>query len=476
MREKHLLKQTLLAVMKGHQRTPSDHHRPLWHLSPVVGLMNDPNGFIQFQQRYHLFYQWNPLACNHNTKFWGHWSSADLVNWQHEPVALLPSEEFDIDGCFSGSAVDDNGQLVLIYTGNVMLADDDRTAWQCIARQNAQGEFEKQPVLGQPEGYTGHVRDPKVWRHDDSWYMVLAAQDPQLQGKVLLLKSPDLVKWTLMGEIAGSKVRNSGEFGYMWECPDLFHLDGHDVLITCPQGVAAEERRYLNQYQCGYLLGKLDYATGDYPHGPFHELDSGHEFYAPQTTLTDDGRRLLIGWMGVPDQDEFEQPTLQHGWVHMMTCPRELSVRAGRLCQKPARELQALRAAHRQAGGRADSLPTLDAHSAEIALQVSGNFQANFGATMWLTCDEQGITLSRKGLRNGEEEKRYWQGKVEKLQILCDSSSLEIFINDGVGVMSSRYFPTARAEVTFSGSAEIALNHWQLKESQTGAPLADLDR
>ncbi|MCG8710634.1 sucrose-6-phosphate hydrolase [Brenneria sp. 4F2] len=470
MRERHLLKQTLLAVMKGHRRNPSDRYRPLWHLSPVVGLMNDPNGFIQFEQRYHLFYQWNPLACNHDDKFWGHWSSADLVNWQHEPVALLPSEAFDIDGCFSGSAVNDNGQLVLIYTGNVMLPGD-RTAWQCIARQNEQGEFEKQPVLGQPEGYTGHIRDPKVWRHEDNWYMVLAAQDPQLQGKVLLLKSPDLTTWTLIGEIAGSQVRGSDTFGYMWECPDLFNLDGHDVLITCPQGVAAEARRYLNQYQCGYLLGKLDYASGDYPHGAFHELDCGHEFYAPQTTLTDDGRRLLIGWMGVPDQDEFEQPTLQHGWVHMMTCPRELSVRDGLVCQKPARELQALRGAQQQSSGRADSLPTLDTRSAEIALQVAGNFQANFGDTMWLTCDEQGITLSRKGLRNGEEETRYWQGKVEKLQILCDSSSLEIFINDGVGVMSSRYFPAQQAEVTFSGNAEITLDYWPLTASQTGADI-----
>lgn len=468
MSDKHLLKQTLNAVMNGYRRHPADRHRPQWHLSPVVGLMNDPNGFIQFQGRYHLFYQWNPLACDHSTKFWGHWSSTDLINWQNEPVALIPCESFDIDGCFSGSAVDDHGQLVLVYTGNVMLDNDDRTAWQCIARQNEQGEFDKQAVLGQLQGYTGHIRDPKVWRHEDSWYMVLAAQDLHLQGKVLLLKSSDLVSWTLLGEIAGSQLRDTGTFGYMWECPDLFNLDGHDVLISCPQGVDAQERRYLNQYQCGYLLGELDYNKGDYPHGPFLELDYGHEFYAPQTTLSDDGRRLLVGWMGVPDQDEFSQPTLQHGWLHMMSCPRELSVRGGQLYQVPARELLALRTAGQQAEGRADTLPVFSADSAELLLQVAGSFEIAIGETLWLTCDPEGITLSRKGLSSPADERRYWSGAVEKLQILLDSSSIEIFINDGAGVMTSRYFPIERPELIFSGSAMLTVNHWQLRETELG--------
>ncbi|CAK9883949.1 MAG: Sucrose-6-phosphate hydrolase [Candidatus Erwinia impunctatus] len=136
-----LLKQTLQAVMNGFQRHPADTYRPHWHLSPVVGLMNDPNGFIQYEGRYHLFYQWNPLACDHSLKCWGHWSSADLVNWQHEPIALLPDEEFDRHGCFSGSAVNDDGELVLVYTGNIEFDDGDRTAWQCLARLNQQGEF-----------------------------------------------------------------------------------------------------------------------------------------------------------------------------------------------------------------------------------------------------------------------------------------------------------------------------------------------
>lgn len=80
----------LQAVMKGQPRARADRHYPQWHPAPVTGLMNDPNGFIWFAGRYHLFYQWNPLDCDHRYKCWGHWSSHDLLHWQHEPMALMP--------------------------------------------------------------------------------------------------------------------------------------------------------------------------------------------------------------------------------------------------------------------------------------------------------------------------------------------------------------------------------------------------
>lgn len=302
MSEVSLLKQLARSLMTGQLIAASDPHRQQWHLAPAVGLLNDPNGFIQANGRYHLFYQWNPLACRHGAKWWGHWSSADLVHWQHEPVALLPTEDYEISGCYSGSAVQNNGKITLIYTGNVKYTDGSRTANQCLAEEMPDGTFRKLgPVIPLPEGYTGHVRDPKVWKHDGFWYMVLAAQSPDIKGKILFYRSEDLQQWHLLGEIAGTYLNGLKEFGYMWECPDLFPLDGQDVLLCCPQGLAAEKYRYLNLYQCGYFVGQLDYQQAKFPHGEFHELDLGFEFYAPQTTETADGRRLMFGWLGMPD-------------------------------------------------------------------------------------------------------------------------------------------------------------------------------
>ena len=463
MNEISLLKQLARSLMTGQPKAATDPWRPNWHLAPPVGLLNDPNGFIQHRGRYHLFYQWNPLACAHGAKFWGHWSSTDLLHWRHEPVALVPSEPYESHGCYSGSAVVQDGQLTLLYTGNVKYADGSRTANQCLAVENEHGEFDKQgPVLPLPAGYTGHVRDPKVWRHDDRWYMVLGAQDLQLQGKVLLLISEDLRHWQLCGEIAGSGLHGLGDFGYMWECPDLFELDGQDILICCPQGLAAEPERYLNTHQAGYWVGQLDYDHADFQHGEFRELDLGFEFYAPQTTQAEDGRRLLFGWMGIPDQDEFCQPTVPQGWIHTMTCPRELSYRDGRLYQQPARELTRLRGSQTSWQGIANAAPQLPADSAELQLSSSGPFCLSLRDALTLTWDGERLTLSRRNLRTGELEQRFWRGQLQTLRLLCDHSSVELFINEGEAVMSARYFPQSQACFSLMGHAEVTLQYWPL--------------
>jgi beta-fructofuranosidase len=141
------------------------------------------------------------------------------------------------------------------------------------------------PVLPLPEGYTGHVRDPKVWRHEGRWYMVLGAQDRQKRGKVLLFSSADLHQWTSEGEIAGAGINGLHDAGYMWECPDLFPLGDQHILICCPQGIPGEER-YLNTYPAVWMAGGFDYASAAFTHGELHELDAGFEFYAPQTMQT----------------------------------------------------------------------------------------------------------------------------------------------------------------------------------------------
>lgn len=463
MEELSLIKQALRAVMNGLPGALRDPHRPAWHLAPSVGLLNDPNGFIQHNGVYHLFYQWNPLGCDHRNKCWGHWQSTDLLRWAHQPIALAPGACYDSHGCYSGSAVVAEDKITLIYTGNVKFPDGSRTAYQCLAQESDRGEYRKLgPVLPLPAGYSGHVRDPKVWRHQNAWYMVLGARDLQDRGKVLLLRSADLRGWQPLGEIAGSGLNGLGEFGYMWECPDLFSLDDADVLICCPQGLTPQPERYLNRYQAGYLIGKLDYRQAAFRHGEFRELDAGFEFYAPQTTLAEDGRRLLFGWMGVPEQDEEAHPTRRYGWIHTMTCPRELSLRHGRLQQRPARELQQLRGERTCWQGRADDAPACALGAAELQLAPQGPFNAAFGDAMTLNWDGERLRLTRASLADGQPEHRYWRGPVTHLQLLFDRSSVEIFINRGEAVMSARYFPANEPQLWLSGNAPLALEYWPL--------------
>ncbi|MGL6177102.1 MAG: GH32 C-terminal domain-containing protein, partial [Vibrionaceae bacterium] len=156
------------------------------------------------------------------------------------------------------------------------------------------------------------------------------------------------------------------------------------------------------------------------------------------------------------------QPTLAYGWVHQMTCVRELAFVDGKLYQKPARELQNLREQNSCWNGIANEAPAIAAQRLELSIIPHGALEVDFSGALTLQLSEKGIRLARKSLANDEIHYRYWNGSVKSLRIFCDSSSVEVFINDGEGVMSSRYFPQHPAAITFTGSDEVALEYWPL--------------
>ncbi|HAT04253.1 MAG TPA: glycosyl hydrolase family 32 [Aeromonas salmonicida] len=465
MKEVDLLNQIVRSLLAGQLKAAADPHRPRWHLAAPVGLLNDPNGFIEHGGRYHLFYQWNPLGCTHSNKGWGHVSSSDLLHWQHEPIALLPTEAYESHGCYSGSAVsDEQGRLTLIYTGNVKYPDGGRTAYQCLARADGEGGFAKLgPVLDLPEDYSGHVRDPKVWHDGQQWLMVLGARTQDDKGEVLLYRGESLQSWQLLGPIAGSGRGGLGEFGYMWECPDLFPLADRHVLISCPQGIAPVGDDYRNLYQCGWLAG--DFDGTHFAHGDFHELDRGFEFYAPQTTLDSQGRRLLFGWLGLPEENEMSQPTISYGWIHQMSCPRELFWQHEWLCQRPVAELAALKGERTRFEGVVSEFPGMTIESAWLDLTLTGAGSLWLGTVAELVWQKGRIGLRRQNWQSGEWEERSAPWLGGPLTLLCDLSSLECFVDDGRQTLSARYFPGEKPQLSAGDAGEggkICLNHWPL--------------
>ena len=86
-------------------------YRQMYHIQPVTGLLNDPNGFSYFNGEYHLFYQWFPLGPVHGVKYWYHTVSKDLVHWRNEGIAVEPDRPFDSHGVFSGTALEKDHQL-----------------------------------------------------------------------------------------------------------------------------------------------------------------------------------------------------------------------------------------------------------------------------------------------------------------------------------------------------------------------------
>lgn len=439
-------------------------YRLRYHITPPSGLINDPNGVCYFNGAYHAFYQWNPLELNHSQKVWGHVISDDMVHWkQADPAyALLPTDKYDKDGCYSGSVIVENDEMHILYTGNVGHGETGpnrrKTSNQIHAIYNKETKtFDKIGVAikGIPFGMTAHFRDPKVWKFDDRFYAVIGAQRKNKTGTAMIYTSKTLNRWKKVGELK-TKMK---QFGYMWECPDVFKLDGKDVFMFSPQGVKADGYKYQNKDQSGYVVGLFDEHKAHFDQfSDFEELDRGHEFYAPQTFLTPDGRRVMIAWMGIPGEEE--HPTIKEGWMHALTIPRELSMNGNRIIQKPIKELKALRQDALEYGefivedeiwereeliGEAYELlvdVNVLAESFELIIKSS--------VRMIYNREESTLTLERQGAHPKYKESRTvvlnQENSELKLQVFVDKSSIEIFVNGGKEVFTSRVFPKKDAQ------------------------------
>ena len=326
------------SILEKKEIVEKDFWRQKYHIQGIVGLINDPNGFSQFNGKYHMFYQWNPLGTNHKNKTWAHSVSSDLLHWERMKTALRPDTWYSKDGVYSGSAIVDDEKLYLFYTGNVKDADGNRESYQCLAVSSDGENFERwEPsIVNQPDGYTRHIRDPKIWKKNGKFYAVIGIQSEDLEGKAVLYSSENIKDWKFEGEIAGANHGKIKDFGFMWECPDYFQLKDKkteeikDLLVFSPQGLEPEGDLYNNKYQTGYLFGKLDYEKPEFEiSSDFVEIDRGHDFYAPQSMEDDKGRRLVVGWMGIPEEEDF--PTVRNEWLHCLTLPRELKVIDGKL-------------------------------------------------------------------------------------------------------------------------------------------------
>jgi len=325
--------------------------RPLVHLPARIGWMNDPNGLSFYQGKYHLFYQYYPYDTKWGLMHWGHAVSSDLVHWEHLPAALAPDQPYDGYGCFSGSAIVlPDGRHMLMYTGvrkidNNLDGSIEVRQTQCIAFGDGMDyvKYEGNPVIdgGQlPEGFSHRdFRDPKIWMEPDGTFRCVlgacddAPREELSNGKILQYRSPDGIAWEFECVLAENNMR----YGSMWECPDTFELDGKQVLLVSPQDMLAEADEFASGNGTLAIIGHLDGATGMLVGEELHPIDYGIDFYATQTLLSPDGRRIMVAWMQNWDSISMGG---NRPWFGQVTIPRELSVRNGRLYQQPVRELE----------------------------------------------------------------------------------------------------------------------------------------
>lgn len=308
---------------------------PKYHIYPPCGLMNDPNGLSYYNNEYHVFYQWFPFEPNHGMKHWGHVKSKNLVNWEECDVALIPNEEYEKNGAYSGNAIEKDGLLYLFYTANYK-TDNGKIPKQAVAIMNKEGEIKKSlknPIIdGAPKGFKGEIRDPYVFKRGNKYFMLLGAWSEEDKGTLLIYESDgDLETWTYRGPLTLDM-----DCGYMLECPAYIEVDGREVLIISPMGLEKQEEKYHNRFSSIYLIGTLDLEHNQFIIESMDEIDAGFDFYAPQTFRGAYGQPLMFGWFGCGEQPLYSDKDM---WKHALTIPRSLHIENNQLKTFIAKEL-----------------------------------------------------------------------------------------------------------------------------------------
>ncbi len=446
------------------------------------GWINDPNGFIFFNGLYHCFFQYNPFEPFWRSTYWGHAVSKDLVKWEHLPIALAPDEEYDRNGCFSGSAIEKDEKLYLMYTGHIEDGIGSYRQTQCIAYSKDGISFEK--YVKNPVIDTGNIpeeaskrdfRDPKVFQKGDFYYAVIASQSKEGKGQILFYKSLDLLKWEYVNTI----VKNDGIVeGDIWECPDLFEFGEKDILIFSLQ--QKEESKVIKS-ETFYCVGKIDFKSGLFSIDSCEKLDWGKYFYAPQTTMDERGRRLMIAWM---DNWNCPFPTQEgHNWAGALTLPREISLRNNRLIMEPVSEIKNYRK-DKISIDRVINNETIYLNlgsecidfEVDLFLITKAKFEMNvFSETptsnsikILYDSDSNKFILIVSDLVFKNEIQNVDISPVENkvnIRFLLDKSSIEIFINKGEKVLTNRVYPVERYDklsISSEGMCRVNLKKWDL--------------
>lgn len=435
----------------------TDPYRPRFHFLPPAGWLNDPNGLVQWQGLYHMYYQYYPYSAEPGPKHWGHAVSHDLVRWEHRPIALAPLPGSpDADGVWSGCAVPLAGRVAFLYTGVVNQPDGDLRQTACLAYGegdlNVLERFPGNPVIAAPpaDGRHNGFRDHSVWMQPDGWRMVTGSGLGTV-GQTLLYASVDLENWQYVGVFCDStQVPESGfGIGSMWECPSFFQDNNQAGLI------------YSGMDHGGYGSTIL---TGNYADPRFHpskaaKLDWGERvFYAPQVFRDESGRLIMFGWI-MEEKPWSEMASAE--WWGIMSLPREIRIDAqGNLHQTFLPSLATLRGRGQELRNLTPPVQPLELEPRGSALELnlqmpiasSGDLSFGFFCSaagtpqVRLVLDwAAGRLLLQRGDNLPEFSAPLPSGETLRLRAFLDASVCEILLNDRIS-LTGRCYPARPAD------------------------------
>lgn len=455
--------------------------RPKFHVTGGIGWINDPNGFSLYKGEYHLFYQYHPFSTNWGPMHWGHVKTKDFIKWDRLPIALAPDKSYDRFGCFSGSGLElSDGKHLLIYTSvfEEKNGNDKIETYQqqsiAVGDGTNYDKFESNPVIRTSQIPKGNslfdFRDPKIYEKDGIFYVIVGSLGADNIGEIVRYKSKDLKDFEFDSVI----YKSNGQYGKMWECPDYFELDGKNVLMASPQEMANDGLEFPKGNGTIFVIGKEE--NGVLIKENLHTCDYGIDFYAPQTLLSKDGRRIMIAWMQAWETSGYAHEGKQiYG---AMTLPRELTLKNNKIYSWPVHEFDKY---HK------DKISADNIVISKDPVQIDGvsgrvfdmfiNLKSDFESfKINLACndshqtsiivqkDKNTITLDRHccGIDdNVISEKSFRIAEFEELslRIIMDENSIELFVNGGEKTATMLTYTELEAEgISFEAKSKAIAN------------------
>ncbi len=397
--------------------------RPKYHFTPVKGWMNDPHGLYFDGTEYHLFFQYveNSLKWD-KTIAWGHAISQDLLNWTQIENAIEPLDTEA--GCWSGSVVLKDGVPHLFYTspemsewanGSVVLALPEPGTNQWV-------RVPENPLVDRPTDLNiGDFRDPQIRVTETGWKMLMAAGTKSGHGAIVEYESSDLVRWQRIGILAdvSSGIGEPEPSSTVWECPQLFEIDGHWVLVIS----AMDDTGHLG----------VRYAVGNYENNKFEptywgDFSNGGEIYATSLFFNAAGKPGLISWF----KEINDTPPAGSEWTGAQTLPVEIELVNHRLRTKAPAAIE---------------FPQL------VPTQVvTETWAGAVSGTEWdleIAGENKWRISLFAGLLTVESHNPQiiHVGTSKEFKILVDTDICEIFTNAGEGAIAFRCPPNSTAEL-----------------------------
>lgn len=442
--KKRLIKKNDEKELKNlHSLLKNSVYRDYFHISPLTGLLNDPNGLFFKENKFHIFYQWYPFKGLHGLKHWYEVQSPDLINFKNIGLFLKPDKIYKNRGAYSGSAFVENDEVYMVYSGNQKDENENRIPNTVLGKYENGKIIDEKVIISPNENYTEHQRDPRIFKKNEFYYITLGARDKNDCGCILIYRSKCIEKdWEFFGQLLVDGFENSA---YMWECPDILKVDGKDVLLFSPQGMKACGEFFNNIYQSGYIIGKLDIENKIFKaESDFIELDRGFDFYAAQS-FNNTEKSYLIGWIGLPDTIYPNDKEFSGN----LSLVRELKIKDNKLFINPVKNIDDLRLEKIEFNEIVKNIEPLEISldNIENSLQIKVYSQEkNGGFIISYDKNKKEFKIDRSKLENKISQDFGFERKIsnvdlKSMKIYVDKTTIEIFINQGEYALTSKVFP-----------------------------------